>query len=459
MLTLNSAISKLGYASMHSPLTFYEDRQPNLYVWACQISRASQETPTDNELWSAAGRCLIVVEPDIDELPLFLMASAGAIGAQFLSLSILQFIECAENLLEDALPSMVYIEPGAWLTQKDEDQEVKQLRANVKAVIQRLHACKSQVVVVTYASEFRSVSGEFRHEYLFDRHIFWARPRPNLIADELFQRIGKEYFQDELISQSDRLGKLLCLEFPSSRRIGMLAASLRRKAIFEARKVGWKDVIEVSANGTGEGFSSNECTDRTRIATHEAGHVVINMVDSNFLSIPDFVSLGPGNGTLGIAVESASYAYQQRWGNLTYREVCSRIRTCLGGRIAEELEYGIEGCGAYASAGDLENASQLAFEMVAQNGFPAVVSPKEPWQANLVTVSENPKPEEMQKYAADARRFLEDQYRQARSLLEEHWMLLDAVRKELLCRTYLLRDDLVGLCHSLNITIKDTALQ
>lgn len=151
MQVLDSAAAPLSLSAHNKTLGFYASRQANLYIWACQISEVLQSPPENSELWSAAGHCLIVIEPDVDELLFFLMATAGAIEGQFLSLSIEQFIECAEDLVAETLPSVVYIEPGPWLTQKNEDREIYRTRTNVKEIIKSFYTRHSPVVIVSHA--------------------------------------------------------------------------------------------------------------------------------------------------------------------------------------------------------------------------------------------------------------------------------------------------------------------
>jgi hypothetical protein len=44
---------------------------------------------------------------------------------------------------------------------------------------------------------------------------------------------------------------------------------------------------------------------------HEAGHALIAILDSGGANIPDYVSVSPGKGFLGVSVESYGYLYQE----------------------------------------------------------------------------------------------------------------------------------------------------
>lgn len=420
----------------------YQSRQPLLYGWVKQVQRAINLGETDSRFWEVVGHSLIVVDPDKDGLQSFLMATAGELGGQYLRLTADQFLECADTLIDETMPSVVFLEQGPWLFRNEDMRELVALRIRLRGVLESFYAKTSPVVVVTHTTRFGSISERLLYRHGFDRHIFWADPRPELIAQDLFELVGEQHLDRGLTENPERLGRVLSLEFPSSRRVGMLATALRRRATLDSRRVGWRDLIEICVNGTGEGFQSNEHLKLERIATHEAGHAVVNITGSDFRSVPDMVTVVPGNGTAGVAVESYHHNYEKRGGNLTFSEVCHRIRVSLAGRAAEELEYGIEGCSAYASQNDLENASSMAVHLIMQNGFPSDYEQSEAAGSNLFSVPDGSELGETKYYDVQLRCFLEKLYEQTKALLKENRPLFELVRRELLKERYLMREDL-----------------
>ncbi len=420
----------------------YQSRQPLMHGWVQQIHQAIQTSQTNPEFWGVVGHGLVVIDPDTDDLQRFLMAAAGALGGQYLRLNVEQFLECTEPLSKETLPSIVFVEPGPWLTEKEDAQELESLRLNVTGALKAFHDKSSPVVVVSYAMRFGAISELFRYRQAFDRHIFWAAPKPALIAQDLYDLVGTDHLEAALLQNPDRLGRVLSLEFPSARRVGMLAAAMRRRAVLQGRKASWRDLIEISADGTGEGFRGNEYIDPVQTATHEAGHAIVNMAGTGFKSIPDMVTVSHGNGTSGMVVESYHHTYEKRGGNLTFAEICQRIRTCLAGRAAEELEYGIGGCAAFASENDLENASRMALEMITQNGFPADYDNAQLTSANLFAVTVNSELGDPKYYDSQVRLFLAKLYLEAKALIQENKPLFYAVRQELLQERYLMKEDL-----------------
>lgn len=423
----------------------YQGRQPVLYSWIGQLQKAIRTGQSKLDLWKGVGRGLLVVDPDTDELHNFLMSAAGAIDGQYLRLSVDQFLECSETLIQESMPSIVFVEQGPWLFRNEELQELVEIRSKVRGVLDQFYLKESPVVVVTHATRFGAIAEQFRYQGAFDRHIFWASPNPALTAQDLYDQVGRQYLDVGLLENPERLGRVLSLDFPSSRRLGLLAAGLRRRAILQERKANWRDLIEICVNGTGEGFHSNEHLNLNNIATHEAGHAVVNIAGSDFKTIPDMVTIAPGNGTAGVAVESYHHTYERRGGNLTFADVCQRIRVCLAGRAAEEMEYGVEGCGAYASQNDLENASSMAVHLIMQNGFPANYDDPVAAGSNLFSVPDGSELGETKYYDAQLRSFLEKLYQQTKALLYENRELLDVMRRELLQQRYLMREDLVRI--------------
>lgn len=420
----------------------YQSRQPLIYGWVQQIKKAIQAGKGNPQLLRIIGNALIVINPDADELQKLLMSAANSNNGQYINLNIDQFLEHSEHLASELVPTFIFIEPSNWLSEEDKTEETRSLRSQVCTALKEFHTRASPVFVVTYTQRFSAIAEQFRHREAFDRHIFWAAPNPVLIAQDLYVDVGAGYFEETLLENPERLGRLLSLEFGSTRRMGMLAKALTRRAVFQDRKIGWRDLLEIAANGTGEGLQGNEYIELSRIATHETGHAVVSIVGSDLKNLPDMVTIVHGNGTSGVVVESFDYNYETRSGNLTLGDVSQRIRVCLAGRAAEELEYGLEGCGAYASQDDVENASRMALEMVMQNGFPAELDNPEASGSNLFSIPDGCEFGETKYYDLKLREFLEKLYSQTKTLLKESRGLFELIRAELIRERYLMRGDL-----------------
>lgn len=430
-------------ATFHNALLKrYESRQPVMCEWVRQIQRAIRSVPISQELWGAVGHGLVVIDPDTDELARFLMAAADALGGQYLPLTVKQFLDCTEPLSRETLPSIVFIEPGPWLRGREESHENIAPRAGVIEALRTFYEESSPVVLVSYTSRYGEIPEIFRYREALDRHIFWATPEPSLIAEDLYDQAGTHYLDASLLHSPDRVGRLMSLEFPSVRRVGMLSAAMRRRAMLQDRRVGWRDLVEITVNGTGEGFRANPHINLKQTATHEAGHAVVNMAGSGFKGIPEMVTVAQGNGTSGLMVESFHHAYEKRGGDITFAEICQRIRTCMAGRAAEEMEYGIRGCSAYASEDDLENASRMALEMIATNGFPANYNTDQAAGTNLLAATVMSELGDPVHYDRQVRQLLAKLYQETKAIIQENNALFKVVRDQLLQDRCLMKEDL-----------------
>ena len=98
------------------------------------------------------------------------------------------------------------------------------------------------------------------------------------------------------------------------------------------------------------------------VAYHEAGHAIMGLLTPGFDTISKVTIIPRSNAggfTLFVPPEEEMY---------TKRYLESRIQVALGGRVAEELAYGIENTTTGASS-DLQSVASLARTMVTQWGF------------------------------------------------------------------------------------------
>ena len=111
-----------------------------------------------------------------------------------------------------------------------------------------------------------------------------------------------------------------------------------------------------------------------RTARHEAGHAVLYWL-SGWLS-PEVSIVARGNRGGGMRRAEAEMNREC----LTKEELLAKIRVCMGGRAAEIVYYGKESGTTTGAAADLEQATQLARQMVCRygmdDGFGLIVIPE-----------------------------------------------------------------------------------
>ena len=100
--------------------------------------------------------------------------------------------------------------------------------------------------------------------------------------------------------------------------------------------------------------------ERRRVAAHEAGHALMTqLLDTGTLEKVTILPRGPALGVTLVTPHKETEFYRRS-------ELEARIQMLLGGRVAEKLVFGEISSGA---AGDLQEASVLAFKMVAEMGM------------------------------------------------------------------------------------------
>jgi len=104
------------------------------------------------------------------------------------------------------------------------------------------------------------------------------------------------------------------------------------------------------------------------VAYHEAGHAIMGLLTPGFDTISKVTIIPRSNAggfTLFVPPEEEMY---------TKRYLESRIQVALGGRVAEELAFGVENTTTGASS-DLQSVASLARTMVTQWGFSEELGP------------------------------------------------------------------------------------
>ena len=169
-------------------------------------------------------------------------------------------------------------------------------------------------------------------------------------------------------------------------------------------------------------------------ARHEAGHTIMYWL-SGWLSpeVSIIARADHGGGMRRCETEIKRES-------LTRDEMLARIRTSLGGRAAEMLYYGSEKGLTTGTAGDLENATNIARQMICSYGmneeFGLLATPELFKHAQAIGSST------YQRVNEAANHILKEEMDKTLKLLEENRKHLDAVAKALLKKNRILRSDL-----------------
>lgn len=126
-----------------------------------------------------------------------------------------------------------------------------------------------------------------------------------------------------------------------------------------------RELIMLGAVNTSTKMSDKE---KKLTAYHEAGHALVYLLCDDTPHVLQQVTIIPRSRALGLTtaqLEEEKYSYSKE-------ELFAMIQVSLGGRIAEEIQFGVVGTGA---SNDFEKASNIARNMVCVYGMTDALGP------------------------------------------------------------------------------------
>ncbi|NPV93254.1 MAG: cell division protein FtsH, partial [Firmicutes bacterium] len=161
------------------------------------------------------------------------------------------------------------------------------------------------------------------------------------------------------------------------------------------------------------------------IATHESGHALATYLLKN--ETIHRISILPRGKAMGFVMQTSENdksVYHRR-------DLLNKIMTLLGGRAAEELEFGDISSGG---KNDLEKATEIALSMVGELGMSSLGQIS---YAGLLS-SSFVFPAELYDKAKD---IIEECYHQIKAMLEDHRQMLSCLADSLMARETLSGDE------------------
>lgn len=427
--------------SINDSFDVLNQRQPYLGRWALQLFSVMNDPNTTDTTWESLGRGLVIEGHDFFGCEKFLADISNGLGIKFrvAGASALEQLDLDDSPSEVA--EVILIEKGTWyLSGFDEEQDLVG-RSTLKELFSKNR--NTHLIFVICSKSYVDIDIDLRHIGRFDRHIKWIAPKPIDIADDFIGLIGATWFHDEILSDKHRLGILLHLECDSHRRMGIMSKAMYRIAYFENKKICWRDILQLLANGTGEGFITPPSFNLDGISVHEAGHALVAILESNGKNIPDMATTFPGRGYLGMVIENLEYTYVSN-GSVSYEQACSKIRIALAGRAAEHLVNGANNIDVYFARDDLKFASRIATDLIDEGGFHYAHGDGRYCAENLLVPNKAD-----HEYASTNRKLinklLKNQYEVVYSMLKLHKGKLLKISRALIKKRILLSEDFVAL--------------
>jgi cell division protease FtsH len=169
--------------------------------------------------------------------------------------------------------------------------------------------------------------------------------------------------------------------------------------------------------------------ERTTVAYHESGHALVAELVPHGDPVAKVTIVPRGRGALGYTMQLPT---EDRY-LLTRAELEDRIAIMLGGRAAEQVVFGIISTGA---SNDIQRASEMARQMVMEYGMSDKLGnvryATQQYQFLSGDTTANASPETLKIIDEEVKRIIEEQYRRAQQLLNEHRAALERLTRQLL---------------------------
>ena len=219
----------------------------------------------------------------------------------------------------------------------------------------------------------------------------------------------------------------------------LLAARKNKRLVTMTEFEDAKDKVMMGAERRSMVMTEEE---KALTAYHEGGHALVA------LSVPKHdplhkVTIIPRGRALGVTM---SLPERDRYG-YSKVELRSRLAMMFGGRVAEELVFGVDNV-TTGAGDDIRQATDLARRMITEFGFSDVLGPlrytdneEEVFLGHSVTQRKNVSDSTAEKIDSEIRRLIEEAEQTARRILTERRADLDALAKALLEYESLSGDD------------------
>lgn len=424
-----------------------------LQSWAGEMGQ-TLASGGDKAAWELVGHGALIEIEDTNRARSLLRrvaADAGMGLAQVPASAVTELSFEGGNPFTALAPVLVYLEPGAWLWDKDHRTE-EDAEANANAtgfrghLLCRLQAFQSDhpVVLVSTTPAIKNVARELRTAGAMDRRFSVAALSMEDCGQAFIAQVGVELCGVSITSDPIKMGEHFA-RYGNDRIKGLAVISLRRLAHRENRVLEFRDLVGFSTRGTvesdAEPFKSEAI--RKQFAYHEAGHALVAMLDSDGQSIPEYSTIVAGRDFNGAIVDSYEHTCANQCLH-TYRYFRHRVRVLLAGRAAEHQVFGAVNVSDGASQ-DLTNASQDAASAFGRCGFAPDMETGDNAGSNLGVILDDPTPSEAAHVESLVRQFMVKEYQAVMAMLNDNRPLLNAIAEKLLSCPAVYQDELAAL--------------
>ncbi len=198
----------------------------------------------------------------------------------------------------------------------------------------------------------------------------------------------------------------------------LMAARRNKRMVTHADFEDAKDKVMMGAERRSMAMSDEE---KKLTAYHEAGHAIVGLNVKAGIPVhkATIIPRGRALGMVKFLPEGDRYS-------MKYKEYTSQLAVAMGGRVAEEMTFGMENVTSGA-VGDIDQATKMARAMVTRMGFSSELglvaygdNNEEVFLGMSMGKQQNISESTAQKIDAEVKRLVEEGYQEAKRILTEH---------------------------------------
>jgi len=338
-----------------------------------------------SDLGAKLPKGVLLVGPPGTGKTLLARAVAGEAGVPFFYMSGSEFDEIfvgvgakrVRDLFSNAKsksPAIIFIDELDAIGGKRNPRDQAHAKQTLNQLLTELDGFdqEARIVVIAATNTPKMLDKALVRPGRFDRHV-------NVDLPDVRGRLDILKHHAKKINLSPRVG-LEAIAVRCPRRCGAELANMLNVAALKASRARAsmvsRDDLEWAFDRVTMGSEKRSMVitekEKEMTAYHEAGHALVQLFDKESPSKLYKVTILPKGPTLG----HTAFVPQMDKYSHTAAEYMSNIRVALGGKMAEELQYGDDKVTSGVSA-DLENATDLSFAMVAKFGMSESLGPVE----------------------------------------------------------------------------------
>ncbi len=440
------SVGNLSSIGSLSGLAGFIGDQSALGRWKQDLARVAGQAFEPFE-WAMAGQGVIIEHHDADDARRLIRLMASEIG--FAVADTISTDVGVEAILDGSVvvtkPTLALINSES-LTDSDTPSGQVGSGPSARALSELAtfldtRAKVQPIVLVTVVRSGHDLSEALRVGGRFDRRLSLPEFSDGVLGQVFLREIGECFTASMLSACAAKIGSIIRITHPDSRRRSLLIQALRRRAWRENREVNLQDVLQLTSLGTSDDDALlSNASARWPTAVHEAGHALVSWLDSRERHAPAFVAATGVRAAIGVMVP-AHDAVEQTTRDDTRRDLDHTIRVGLAGRAAEVMLLGEQSISAAGSERDLRHVSELAMTMFSRWGLSPGVNGYDDPSSNLLVMNDDSDDIEKARVASLVRSYLRKQYQETYTILEQNRALLARIADALAAHGVLFQED------------------